>query len=100
MKTSPEDIEVLLVGGGSIITPPGLVGVARISRPPFYAVANAVGAAMARGKFDTMFLAHSFSRGRSRGRSRYHRIPSRSHIRRGIGTVEATSDSEGHPSRR
>ncbi len=49
MKPSPEDIEVLLVGGGSIITPPGLRGVAKISRPPFYSVANAVGAAMARG---------------------------------------------------
>lgn len=51
MKTSPEDIDVLLVGGGSIIAPAGIRGVANIYRPPFYSVANAVGAAMARGRF-------------------------------------------------
>ena len=62
MKTSPEDIEVLLVGGGSIITPSGLRGVAKISRPPFYSVANAVGAAMARGETSAMLLVHPFSR--------------------------------------
>lgn len=30
MKTSPEDIDVLLVGGGSIICPSSLKGVNRI----------------------------------------------------------------------
>jgi hypothetical protein len=30
MKTSPEDIDVLLVGGGSIICPGSLRGVSRI----------------------------------------------------------------------
>ena len=49
MKTSPEDITVLLVGGGSIIAPDSLVGVKEIIRPPFFGVANAVGAAMAKG---------------------------------------------------
>ena len=49
MKTSPEDITVLLVGGGSIISPDSLVGVKEIIRPPFFGVANAVGAAMAKG---------------------------------------------------
>ena len=50
MKTSPEDITVLLVGGGSIISPDELVGVKEIIRPPFFGVANAVGAAMAKGR--------------------------------------------------
>ena len=49
MKTSPEDVTVLLVGGGSIVAPDHLVGVGEILRPPHYSVANAVGAAMAKG---------------------------------------------------
>ncbi|KAI9063547.1 DUF917-domain-containing protein [Trametes sanguinea] len=60
MKTSPEDITVLLVGGGSIIAPDELAGVKEIIRPPFFSVANAVGAAMAKvaGEIDTIeFLA-------------------------------------------
>ncbi|TFY55280.1 hypothetical protein EVJ58_g8349 [Rhodofomes roseus] len=56
MKTSPEDITVLLVGGGSIIAPEQLAGVGEIIRPPFFGVANAVGAAMAKvaGEVDTI----------------------------------------------
>ncbi|KAI0682250.1 hydantoinase/oxoprolinase [Earliella scabrosa] len=56
MKTSPEDITVLLVGGGSIIAPDELAGVKEIIRPPFFGVANAVGAAMAKvaGEVDTI----------------------------------------------
>lgn len=49
MKTSPEDVTILLVGGGSIIAPEEITGVAQIVRPPFFSVANAVGAAMAKG---------------------------------------------------
>ncbi|KZT59565.1 DUF917-domain-containing protein [Calocera cornea HHB12733] len=56
MKTTPEDATVLMVGGGSIIAPDSLEGVAEILRPPFFAVANAVGAAMAKvaGEVDTI----------------------------------------------
>lgn len=50
MKTSPEDITLLLVGGGSIIAPAELTGVRESIRPPFFSVANAVGAAMAKGQ--------------------------------------------------
>ncbi|TFK90339.1 hydantoinase/oxoprolinase [Polyporus arcularius HHB13444] len=58
MKTSPEDITLLLVGGGSIVAPDELVGVKEIIRPPFFGVANAVGAAMAKvaGEVDTIEL--------------------------------------------
>ena len=49
MKTSPKDVTVLLVGGGSVIAPDQLRGVAKVIRPPFFSVANAVGAAMAKG---------------------------------------------------
>ncbi|OLL26924.1 Hydantoin utilization protein A [Neolecta irregularis DAH-3] len=47
IKTTPDDIPVLLVGGGSIIVPDSIKGVSRIVRPPFYEVANAIGAALA-----------------------------------------------------
>jgi len=60
MKTSPEDITVLLVGGGSIISPDELSGVGQIIRPPFYDVANAVGAAMAKGELSAFFGARTY----------------------------------------
>ena len=45
VKTSPEPLPVLLVGGGAIIAPTELRGASRIVRPAFHDVANAVGAA-------------------------------------------------------
>ncbi|KAG7749789.1 hypothetical protein KL912_001790 [Ogataea haglerorum] len=46
MKTNPADITVLAVGGGSFIVPEHLDGASAVIRPPFYSVANAIGAAM------------------------------------------------------
>jgi DUF917 family protein len=48
MKTAPEDIPVLLVGGGAIIAPDTLRGASRVIKPKWSGVANAIGAAMAR----------------------------------------------------
>lgn len=48
LKTSPEPLPLILVGGGSIICPSQLDGISEIIWPPFHDVANAVGAAMAR----------------------------------------------------
>ncbi|KAH8112959.1 DUF917-domain-containing protein [Phellopilus nigrolimitatus] len=48
MKTEPGPVPILLVGGGAIIVPSELAGVSEIVRPPFFDVANAVGAAIAR----------------------------------------------------
>lgn len=48
MKTSPEDIPVLLVGGGAILSPNELKGAGRVIKPEWSQVANAIGAAMAR----------------------------------------------------
>ncbi|KAM0248857.1 hypothetical protein ACHAQJ_009289 [Trichoderma viride] len=48
MKTSPEPLPLILVGGGSIICPSKLDGISEILCPPFHDVANAVGAATAR----------------------------------------------------
>ena len=48
MKTSPEDLPVLLVGGGATIAPNELKGASRVIKPKWSGVANAIGAAMAR----------------------------------------------------
>lgn len=48
MKTSDAEVVVLLVGGGSIIQMAELPNVKKCIRPPFYKVANAVGAAIAK----------------------------------------------------
>ncbi|ODV93509.1 hypothetical protein PACTADRAFT_36122 [Pachysolen tannophilus NRRL Y-2460] len=46
MRTSPEPLPVLFVGGGSFICPIELEGASTVSRPPFFSVANAIGAAI------------------------------------------------------
>jgi DUF917 family protein/N-methylhydantoinase A/oxoprolinase/acetone carboxylase beta subunit len=48
MKTTPEDLPVLLVGGGACIAPDTLKGASRVIKPEWSGVANAIGAAMAR----------------------------------------------------
>ncbi|KAF5522403.1 putative D-/L-hydantoinase subunit A [Colletotrichum aenigma] len=48
IKTSPDSVPVLLVGGGAILSPNSLKGASKLIRPPFHDVANAVGAAIAR----------------------------------------------------
>jgi DUF917 family protein/N-methylhydantoinase A/oxoprolinase/acetone carboxylase beta subunit len=45
VKTCPEPLPVLLVGGGALIAPAELKGASKILRPIFHDVANAVGAA-------------------------------------------------------
>lgn len=44
VKTSPEDVPVVLVGGGAIIAPTQLKGASEVIRPPYAEVANAIGA--------------------------------------------------------
>jgi N-methylhydantoinase A/oxoprolinase/acetone carboxylase beta subunit/DUF917 family protein len=58
MKTSPEDIPVLLVGGGSFILPDNIKGASEVWRPQFFQVANAIGAAI--GKVSA--VAQSFGK--------------------------------------
>lgn len=48
MKISPEDVSVLLVGGGAVIAPDELQGASKVVKPKWSGVANAIGAATAR----------------------------------------------------
>jgi hypothetical protein len=44
MKTTAEDIPVLLVGGGAVLSPDTLAGASRVIKPEYSGVANAIGA--------------------------------------------------------
>lgn len=56
IKTSPDPMPVLLVGGGAVIAPTDLSGASELTLPPFHDVANAVGAAISKvgGVVDTI----------------------------------------------
>jgi N-methylhydantoinase A/oxoprolinase/acetone carboxylase beta subunit len=57
MRTTPMRLPVVLVGGGSILLPDELAGAAEVVRPTHFAVANAVGSAIAQigGEVDRIF---------------------------------------------
>jgi N-methylhydantoinase A/oxoprolinase/acetone carboxylase beta subunit len=63
MLLTPEPIPVIVVGGGSILVP-DRVGALQVLRPDHYAVANAVGAAIAQisGEVDRVFSLAGMSR--------------------------------------
>ncbi|KAI4847535.1 DUF917-domain-containing protein, partial [Aureobasidium sp. EXF-8845] len=56
IKTSPDTMPVLLVGGGAVIAPSSLAGASELTLPPYHDVANAVGAAISKvgGVVDTI----------------------------------------------
>ena len=64
MKTSPEPIPVVVVGGGSILLADRLPGAAELVKPPHFAVANAIGAAIAQvgGEVDRVVSLDDMSR--------------------------------------
>jgi len=47
LKTSKQQVDVIMVGGGSVIIPPTLVGIDKVLFPEHFEVANAFGAAIA-----------------------------------------------------
>jgi N-methylhydantoinase A/oxoprolinase/acetone carboxylase beta subunit len=57
MRTSAEPIAVVGVGGGSVLVPDKLPGASQVHRPEHFAVANAIGAAIAQvgGEVDRVF---------------------------------------------
>lgn len=64
MRTSPEPLPVVIVGGGSVLVPDRLPGFDDVRRPEHFAVANAIGAAIAQvgGEVDRIFAIGEQSR--------------------------------------
>lgn len=64
MRTSPEPLPVVIVGGGSVLIPDTLPGFDDVRRPEHFAVANAIGAAIAQvgGEVDRIFAIGEKSR--------------------------------------
>jgi hypothetical protein len=64
VRTSADPVPVVAVGGGSFLVPEDLAGALRVERPANYAVANAVGAALAQvsGEVDRVFVVDGRSR--------------------------------------
>ncbi|HVO42021.1 MAG TPA: hydantoinase/oxoprolinase family protein [Aggregatilineales bacterium] len=64
VKTSAEPIPAVLVGGGSILIQRDIAGISEIVRPPHFAVANAIGAAIAQvgGELERIFSLAETSR--------------------------------------
>ena len=48
MKISNADIDVILVGGGSIVLPENLMGAKTVSKPNYFGIANAIGSAISK----------------------------------------------------
>lgn len=64
MRTSPRPLPIVAVGGGSILIPDQLPGFDEVRRPDHYAVANAIGAAIAQagGEVDRIFALDTATR--------------------------------------
>ena len=64
MKTSAGDIPVVVVGGGSVLLGDTLAGASRLVKPEHFAVANAIGAAIAQvgGEVDRVFSLEQLPR--------------------------------------
>ncbi len=72
MKTSPDPVPVILVGGGTILVAGELAGASEIIRPDHFPVANAIGAAIAQvgGETDRVFSLAEVSREEALERAR------------------------------
>lgn len=64
MKTSSEDVQVVLVGGGSIIIPDAVRGVSKMIKAENGGVANAIGASIAQisGQYEQIYIYSRESR--------------------------------------
>lgn len=76
MKTSSDPVDVILVGGGSILVADKLEGVARIVRPDHYEAANAIGAALGEvsGETERIYSLDEMSYDEAKEDARNHAI--------------------------
>ncbi len=67
VKTSAEPLPVVIVGGGSLLVKEDLAGASRVVKPDHFAVANAIGAAIAQvgGETDRIFSLAELPRERA-----------------------------------
>ncbi len=58
MKTSSEDVSLVLVGGGAVIVPEKIRGVSHIVKSEYGGVANAIGASIAQisGQYEQIYI--------------------------------------------
>lgn len=64
MKTTADDLPVVIVGGGSILAPDRIPGASSVIKPEHFEVANAIGAAIAQvgGEVDRLFSLEDLPR--------------------------------------
>lgn len=76
MRTSSADVPMVLVGGGSVLLPDRIAGFETVIRPEEYAVANAIGAAIAQvsGEIDRIYSGDQTSRELMLGEAREEAI--------------------------
>ena len=72
MKTNPDPLRVVLVGGGSILVADSLEGASDVIRPDHFPVANAIGAAIAQvgGETDRVFSLDGMTRSQALDQAR------------------------------
>ena len=76
MKTTPEPIPVVVVGGGSVLLGERLPGASELIKPDHFAVANAIGAAIAQvgGEVDRIVSLAGSSRHQALGQAKQQAI--------------------------
>lgn len=64
MKTSAQNVPVILVGGGSLLLPEELEGASEVSKPEHFEVANAIGSAIAQvsGEVEKLYSLENMTR--------------------------------------
>lgn len=96
MRASAGPLPVLTVGGGSVLVAGGLPGFDDVRRPEHFAVAGAVGAAIAQvgGEVDRVFDAHEGGRDAAVGRARAQAVERAERAGARPGTVKVVDVEE------
>ncbi len=96
MKTSREPIPVVVVGGGSVLLGDALPGASELVKPPHFAVANAIGAAIGQvgGEVDRVFALDSIGREQALAEARREATERAEQAGAGPGTVRIVDVDE------
>ena len=96
MKTSAAEVPVIVVGGGSILIQRPVVGASEVMKPEHFAVANAIGAAIAQigGETDRIFSLAEMSRDEALEQAKQEAIDKAVAAGAQAGTVEIVEVEE------